>query len=115
MQNFIERFLQIAAAHPQKTALVCKEETMTYAQLEQLSAKIASRLLRHGARKEKIYPIVLERSMAYIASIIGILRAGAAYSPLSTEYPKDRVAYILRDSQADFAIDDNFLNHIERE
>ena len=115
MQNFIERFLQTSALYPEKTALVCNEEKMTYAQLEQLSAKIASRLLRSGARKEKIYPIVLERSMEYIASIIGILRAGAAYSPLSTEYPKDRVAFIIKDSGADFAIDDSFLENIEDE
>ena len=61
MQNFIERFLSISAAHPDKTALVCMEEKMTYAQLERLSAKIASRLLRRGAEREKVYPIVLER------------------------------------------------------
>ena len=110
MQNFVERFLQTAAQNPGKTALVCMEEKMTYAQLERLSAKIASRLLRRGAKKEKIYPIVLERGFEYIASIIGILRAGAAYSPLSTEYPKDRVAFILKDSNADFVVDEAFLN-----
>lgn len=115
MQNFVERFLQTAASHPKKTALVCNEEKMTYAQLEQLSAKIASRLLRRGSKKEKIYPIVLERGFTYIASIIGILRAGAAYSPLSTEYPKDRVAFIIKDSDADFAVDDSFLEDIENE
>ena len=115
MQNFIERFLQITSAHPDKTALVCNEEKLTYAQLERLSAKIASRLLRRGAKKEKIYPIVLERGFDYIASIIGILRAGAAYSPLSTEYPKDRVAFILKDSGADFAVDEKFLENIESE
>ena len=115
MQNFVERFLQTAAQNPGKTALVCMEEKMTYAQLERLSAKIASRLLRRGAKKEKIYPIVLERGFEYIASIIGILRAGAAYSPLSTEYPKDRVAFILKDSNADFVVDEAFLKDIEKE
>ena len=115
MQNYIERFMQIAAEHPNKTALVCKEQIMTYSELEKLSAKIASRLLRKGAKKEKIYPIVLERGFFYIASLLGILRAGAAYSPLSTEYPKDRVAYIIKDSGADFAVDSTFLEGIENE
>ena len=115
MQNFVERFLQTAAQNPGKTALVCMEDKMTYAQLERLSAKIASRLLRRGAKKEKIYPIVLERGFEYIVSIIGILRAGAAYSPLSTEYPKDRVAFILKDSNADFVVDEAFLKDIENE
>ena len=58
---------------------------------------------------------ILERGFEYIASIIGILRAGAAYSPLSTEYPKDRVAFIIKDSGADFAVDAEFLEGIEDE
>ena len=115
MQNFVERFAQMAAMHPEKTALVWQGQTMTYAGLENLSAKIASRLLRKGAKREKIYPIVLERGFLYIASMLGILRAGAAYSPLSTEYPKDRVAYIIKDSGADFAVDAAFLDGIENE
>ena len=115
MQNFIERFTQIASEYPDKTALVCLEQSMTYAQLDNLSAKIASRLLRRGAKRELIYPIVLERGFLYIASMLGILRAGAAYSPLSTEYPKDRVAYIIKDSGADFAVDADFLDDIENE
>lgn len=57
MQNFIERFTQIASEYPDKTALVCLEQSMTYAQLDNLSAKIASRLLRRGAKRELIYPI----------------------------------------------------------
>ena len=115
MQNFIERFLQAASEHPRKTALVCKEKSMTYAELETLSAKIASRLIRHGAVRNKIYPIVSERSCIYIASIIGVLRAGAAYSPLSVEYPKDRIAYIISDSKAELIIDKAFLEDIENE
>lgn len=115
MQNFVVHFVQTASEHPDKTALVCQGKSMTYAELECLSAKIASRLLRKGAKKEKIYPIILERGFLYIASILGILRAGAAYSPLSTEYPKDRVAYIIKDSGADFAVDEEFLEGIEDE
>ncbi len=115
MQNFVERFVQVAAEHPDKTALVFQEQAMTYSQLERLSAKIASRLLRRGAKPEKIYPIILERGLYYIASMLGVLRAGAAYSPLSTEYPKDRVAYIIKDSGADFAVDEAFLEGIESE
>ena len=78
MQNFVERFVQVATEHPDKTALVFQGESMTYAQLENLSAKIASRLLRRGARREKIYPIVLERGFKYIAAMLGRRRAGAA-------------------------------------
>ena len=52
MQNFVDHFLQTVSEHPNKTALVWQEQMMTYAELEELSSKIASRLLRRGAKKE---------------------------------------------------------------
>lgn len=115
MQNFVDRIIELSQKHPDKTALVWKEKTLSYAQLERLSARIASRLLRNGAEKEKIYPILLERGFLYIASMIGILRAGAAFSPLSLEYPEERVTFILKDCKGDFAVDESFLRNIEEE
>ena len=115
MKNFVERFFENAKRLGEKTALVCNEKSMSYLELSELSDKIASRLIRSGAKKEKIYPIVLERGFSYIASMIGVLKAGAAYSPLSLEYPKDRVEYIMKDSGADFVIDEAFLEDIENE
>ncbi len=115
MKNFIERFFENAERLGKKTALVCNEKSMSYRELSELSSKIASRLIRSGAKKEKIYPIILERGFSYIASMIGVLKAGAAYSPLSLEYPKDRVEYIIKDSGADLVIDEAFLEDIETE
>ena len=115
MKNFIEQFLENVNLHPDKTALVFDGESMSYRELETLSARIASRLIRLGACKEKIYPIVLERGFSYIAAVIGILRSGAAYSPLSAEYPKERVDFIVSDSGADLIIDDAFLDGIDEE
>ncbi|MBR3537785.1 MAG: non-ribosomal peptide synthetase, partial [Eubacterium sp.] len=115
MRSFIDCFLENVRTRPDKTALVFEEKRMSYQELEILSAKIASRLIRRGAGKEKIYPILLERGFSYIASIIGVLRAGAGYAPLSTEYPKNRVDYIVADCGADFVIDDAFLTDIESE
>ena len=115
MENFVRRFTNIVDSEPDKTALVCGDERLTYRQLDELSSKIAARLIRNGAEKEKIYPIVLERSSMYIAAIIGVLKSGAAYSPLSAGYPKDRVEYIRKDSGADLIIDDAFLEGISGE
>lgn len=115
MENFVQRFTSIVDRTPDKTALVCGDDRLTYRQLDELSSKIAARLLKNGAAKEKIYPVVLERGNMYIAAVIGILKSGAAYSPLSVSYPKDRVEYIKQDSGADFIIDDSFLENIEDE
>ncbi len=115
MENFVQRFAHIVDKMPDKTALVCGDDRLTYSRLDELSSKIAARLMRNGAAREKIYPIVLERSNVYIAAIIGVLKSGAAYSPLSVSYPKDRVDYIKKDSGADFIIDAAFLEGIQSE
>ncbi|MBP3793959.1 MAG: amino acid adenylation domain-containing protein [Ruminococcus sp.] len=115
MENFVRRFTYIVGKTPDKTALVCGDDRLTYRQLDELSSKIAVRLIRNGAQKEKIYPIVLDRSNMYIAAIIGVLKSGAAYSPLSVGYPKDRVEYIKKDSGADLIIDKDFLDGINNE
>ena len=115
METFVQRFMHIAETTPDKIALVCGDDRLTYRQLDELSSKIAARLIRKGAGKDKIYPVVLDRGNMYIAAVIGIMKSGAAYSPLSLSYPKDRVEYIRIDSGADFIIDDAFLKNIENE
>ena len=115
MENFVQRFTHIVSEHPEKTALVCGENVLSYRQLDVLSSKIAAKLIRNGAGREKIYPIVLDRCNEYIAAIIGILKSGAAYAPLSMSYPKDRIEFIKNDSGADFIIDADFLDGIDSE
>ena len=115
MENFVERFTHIASEYPEQTALVCGEDTLTYRQLDILSSKIAARLIRKGAGRDKIYPIVLERSNMYVAAMIGILKSGAAYAPLLTEYPENRIEYIKKDCGAELTVDAEFLAGIENE
>ncbi len=115
MQNFIDRFSEVVRLHPEKTALVCDEKRMSYKELDILSARIASRLIRRSVGKGKICPIVLERGFHYIAALIGVLRAGAGYAPLTTGYPKKRIDYIVQDCGADFVIDNAFLENIGTE
>ena len=78
MENFVRRFEYVVGKTPDKTALVCGDDRLTYRQLDELSSKIAARLIRNGAEKEKIYPIVLRRSNLYIGAIIG-KRQGLAF------------------------------------
>lgn len=109
MKTFIQQFQEMVRSSGTKTALVYQNKQVTYRELDELSGRIAARLLERGAEKEKIYPIVLDRGIDYIAAEIGILKAGAAFSPLSVEYPKDRVDYIKKDCLCDFIIDAAFI------
>lgn len=114
MKTFIAQFQEIVKEKPGQTALVYKDRQVTYEELDALSGRIAACLLDRGVQKEKIYPIVLPRGIEYIAAEIGILKAGAAFSPLSVEYPKDRIDYIKKDCRCDFIIDDAFIKETRK-
>ena len=49
---------------------------------------------------DALVAISVERSLEMVVGLLGILKAGAAYVPVDPEYPADRIAYMLRDSQA---------------
>lgn len=55
-------------------------------------------------KKENLVGVALERSLELIISILAILKAGGAYVPLDLSYPKERLRYMLEDTQASLVI-----------
>lgn len=90
--------------HPQQTALICDHDlywgtaTLTYAQLNERANQVAHRLLTEGVQPGQIVGIMVERSFAMVIGIFGIIKAGAAYLPLSPEDPPNRTGYMLADA-----------------
>ncbi|HEY4593684.1 MAG TPA: amino acid adenylation domain-containing protein, partial [Thermoanaerobaculia bacterium] len=89
-----------ARQRPTALAAVCEEGTLTYGELDRLSARLARRLRALGVRPEARVGIHLERSLDLLVAILGVLRAGSAYVPLDPEYPRERLAYMLADAGA---------------
>src|SRR5208283_2521054 len=56
-------------------------------------------LISRGIGPENLVALALPRSAEMVVSLLGILKAGAAYLPLNPEYPAERLAYMLRDAQ----------------
>ncbi|WP_146040641.1 non-ribosomal peptide synthetase, partial [Raoultibacter timonensis] len=110
MITFPERFRTLAQIQPDKVALVCGDERITYRELDDLSDRFAGAVAARGAGREKIYPIMLPRGIDYLAAAIGVQKAGAAFAPLSLEYPADRVTYIVGDCGSDLLIDQGFVD-----
>lgn len=85
---------------PHALAVVMGVEQLNYAQLDAASNALAHRLLEMGVGPESIVAVYLTRSVEAMVTLVGILKAGAAYLPLDLADPPPRLAHALTDSQA---------------
>ncbi|TQV85989.1 non-ribosomal peptide synthetase [Aliikangiella coralliicola] len=89
---------------PDKVAVVFGQQQLTYQQLYERSSTLALYLQQQGVRPDSLVGLCVERSLDMLVGIFGILQAGAAYVPLDPDYPDDRLAYMIQDSQADIVL-----------
>ncbi|MDQ2814709.1 MAG: non-ribosomal peptide synthetase [Actinomycetota bacterium] len=89
-----ERFAQVVARTPDAIAVSSSAEALTYAELDERADRIARRLLGLGVRPEDPVMVLQERSVEMVASILGIVKAGAMYLPLHSAYPLQRLQWI---------------------
>ena len=87
--------------------------SVTYKQLDNLSNKVANKLVSMGVKKGSSVIIILPRIAEYVACEIAIFKIGAVVVPLIPEYPKDRVEFIEKDSDAVIVIRESFFDGIE--
>jgi amino acid adenylation domain-containing protein len=94
---------------PDNIAVVFEENSLTYKQLNYRANQLAKVLREKGVKPNSIVGIMVERSLEMIIGMLGILKAGGAYLPISPDYPDDRVAYMLEDSQAEIMLTQNSI------
>ncbi|MFL6196133.1 MAG: amino acid adenylation domain-containing protein [Thermoanaerobaculia bacterium] len=98
-----------AARTPDAPAVTFQGETLTYAELDARADRLAARLRRLGCGPESRVGISLERSLDLAVSLLGVLKAGAAYVPLDPGYPRERLAFVLEDAAPRVVIDEAWL------
>ncbi|MCP4213847.1 MAG: amino acid adenylation domain-containing protein, partial [bacterium] len=74
--------------------------SVTYKELDGQAGRIAAFLLENGVRVGDVVALKINRSLEMYAAILGILRVGAAYMPVSPTFPIPRITYMLNDSRA---------------
>ena len=89
---------------PEGTALVWEDERISYAELDRRANRIARGLRAMGAGPETRVAVCLERTPALIATLLGVLKAGAAYVPLDPAHPPARHRAVLRLAGARLAV-----------
>lgn len=86
-----------AETMPDAIAVICDGESLTYGQLERQSNQVARYLQQKGAGLEVPVAIFIERSLAMVVGLYGILKTGSCYVPLDPTYPQSRLTLMLED------------------
>ncbi|QJB38145.1 LLM class flavin-dependent oxidoreductase [Chitinophaga oryzae] len=104
--TFVQLFEEQAAATPEAIALICEDQVLTYAALNEQSAALAAYLANAGIGPGECAGICMGRSADLLVAIIAVLRTGAAYLPIDPFYPLDRIDYVAAYSRTKFMLAD---------
>ncbi|MFF7977409.1 amino acid adenylation domain-containing protein [Streptomyces sp. NPDC007905] len=97
-RRFHELFEEQVAVRPTETAAVQGGVSLTYAELNARANRVAHALLGRGLAAESVVAVVTERNLDWLAAVIGVFKAGAAYLPIEPQAPVDRMAKTLERS-----------------
>ncbi len=92
-----ELFERQTDLQPAQIALACREDRMTYGELEARANQLARYLRKRGVGRGAMVGLLLPRSLDVAVVLLGVLKAGAAYVPVDADYPPDRIQFILED------------------
>jgi amino acid adenylation domain-containing protein/non-ribosomal peptide synthase protein (TIGR01720 family) len=92
-------FEQQVQRTPDNLAVVFEDQQLTYAELNAQANQLAHYLQKLGVGPDVMVGLCAERSLEMVVGLLGILKAGGAYVPLDPTYPKQRLAFMLKDSQ----------------
>lgn len=98
-KTIVDLFEEQAETNSDAIALVFEEQQLTYRTLNAQANQLAHHLQTLGVKQEVLVGICIERSLEMVVGILGILKAGGAYVPLDPTYPRERLAFMLEDTQ----------------
>lgn len=91
-------FEEQAVKTPFNIAIEYKNEKLTYEELNNRANQLATILLKYGVKSNELIAIYMDRSIEMVVSMLAVLKIGAAYVPIDPGYPKDRIEFMLIDS-----------------
>ncbi|RJO75210.1 non-ribosomal peptide synthetase [Nocardia panacis] len=91
------RFEAVVARFPQRIAVRCLGDELTYRELDARANRLARRLIGLGAGPEAVVAVALPRGLDLVVALLAVLKTGAAYLPVDPTYPADRIEYLLAD------------------
>lgn len=85
---------------PNATAIVFRDISLTFAEVDRRANRVAHMLRARGVGRETLVALYMERSADAVVALLGVLKAGGAYLPLDASFPPERVAAIVADAGA---------------
>ncbi|MFD9593162.1 amino acid adenylation domain-containing protein [Kitasatospora sp. NPDC059973] len=96
--TLVTRIAERVAATPDAVAVAFEGAELTYRGLDERAGRLARVLAAHGAGPDRIVAVAVPRSVELMVALLAVLKSGAAYLPLDTEYPADRLAAMVEDA-----------------
>jgi non-ribosomal peptide synthetase component F len=95
-----------AARSPNATAIICGEERLSYVELHARGDALARVLRSRGVGPDILVGVCLPRTVNLVVAVLAIHKAGGAYLPLDPNYPAERLAHMVQDSQTRIILTD---------
>ena len=111
-QTVVSLFRRQAKATPDAEAVVFKDHRYTYAEVDDISDRLAGYILSKGLGIGDAVSVIIPRSEWMAIASLGILKAGCAYQPLDPSYPKERLNFMVQDAAAKLLIADESLRDL---
>lgn len=108
-------FEKQAEETPNDIAVVSGNSSLSYKELNEKANMLANYLIKHDVKKGDIIPVLLNRSIDLIISMLAVIKCGAIYLPISTEYPSERINYIWENSKAKLVLTTSSSNVISND
>lgn len=93
-------FEEQAARTPDNIAVIYKDTVLTYNELNKKANKVAWYLYKRGIQESTVIAIFADKCPDLIIGILAVLKVGATYLPIDSNYPDERIHYMLEDSKA---------------
>ena len=105
-QTVVSLFRAQAARTPAATAVMYKDKSLTYQELDEVTDRLAARIASFGLGREDVVSVLIGRNENMAVASLGVLKAGCAYQPLDPSYPGERLNFMIGDAAAKLLIAD---------
>ncbi len=111
-RTIAQLFEEQVVKFPDKAAVVYKDDNITYKNLNEKANQLARALVESGSGRNVPVGIMADKSIDIITGILGILKAGGGYVPISPDFPEERINHIVQDSGCKILLKQEKFNEI---